>query len=87
MLWWLHQSSRKPTTLVVGSSLGKDVYFTQMILVTKDEAIILRQKIPEVSITRTMKQKSKRHHYYCEETLNAFSVLKELRKVNYIHIN
>ena len=57
-----------------------------MILITKNEALILRQKIPDVSITRTMKQTSKRHHYYCEETLNVFSVLKELRKVNYIHV-
>ena len=62
--------------------IEKDVYFTQMITVSKDEAVILRQEIPEVSIVRTMKQKSKRHHYYCEETYNVFEILKKIRKLN-----
>lgn len=38
-----------------------------MILITKPEAEKVRKAYPEVFITRTCVQKSKRHHYYLPE--------------------
>lgn len=39
-----------------------------MIPVTKEEACMLRELYPEYTITRTMRQDSKRHHYYATES-------------------
>lgn len=40
----------------------------RMIPVTKEEAKLLRELYPEYKITRTIVQKSKRHHYYATES-------------------
>lgn len=50
-----------------------------MFAISKEEAVVLRERCPKVTIVRTMKQKSKRGHYFCEETAPAIRVLKELR--------
>ena len=50
-----------------------------MISINKDEAAIIREKMPNVHIRRTMKQKSKRHHYYCEETRAVKNLLYKLQ--------
>lgn len=50
-----------------------------MISITKAEATELRNRCPKVHIVRTMKQKSHRGNYFCEETAAAIRVIKELR--------
>lgn len=51
-----------------------------MILISKDEKDYISNNYPKVHIVRTMKQKSKRHRYYCEE---APSVMRYLASVRY----
>ena len=50
-----------------------------MVAITKDEAAYLRENCPNVHIVRTMKQKSKRHKYFCEEIAGVMSVLNHYR--------
>lgn len=47
----------------------------ELILITKDEAMLVREKCPWVSITRTCIQKSKRHRYYMTEDFSAMKLL------------
>lgn len=51
-----------------------------MIAITKSEKEAISTRFPEVHIVRTMKQKSKRHHYYCEETKQVMRLLSNMRK-------
>lgn len=51
-----------------------------MILISKDEAKIIRQKYPNVAITRTMKQHSKRGRYYMTEDTRAMKEIEKMRK-------
>lgn len=51
-----------------------------MVSVTKDEKKIINERFPKAHIVRTMKQKSKRHRYYCEETEHVLNLLEELRE-------
>ena len=46
-----------------------------MISIGKKEAELIREKVPNACVVRTMKQKSKRHHYFCEETRKVRAVL------------
>lgn len=50
-----------------------------MILINKEESEQIRAKFPYAHIVRTMKQNSKRHRYYCEESPKVTSYLNELR--------
>ena len=50
-----------------------------MVRVSKEEKDIIHQTFPHVHIARTMKQRSKRHHYYCEETRAVLGLLRRLR--------
>lgn len=50
-----------------------------MIVITKAEKEAIREQFPKVHIVRTMKQKSKRHRYYCEETRQVMRFLNKLR--------
>lgn len=50
-----------------------------MILVTKEESIELRRLFPNISITRTMKQKSKRGRRYAPETKGILEYLEKTR--------
>lgn len=50
-----------------------------MFLISKEEAAELRRRCPSVHIVRTMKQKSRRGNYFCEETVAAMRVVKEMR--------
>lgn len=50
-----------------------------MIAINKDEKKIIREMFPDLHIVRTMKQDSKRHHYYMEERGVAMKVLRKLR--------
>lgn len=51
-----------------------------MIRIDKHEAAYLRERFPDVTITRTMKQRSKRHNYYVEESRKVLGALEKLRK-------
>lgn len=51
-----------------------------MIAITKNEKEEISTKFPEAHIVRTMKQKSKRHRYYCEETEQVLRFVKSLRE-------
>lgn len=50
-----------------------------MVLINKEEASLLRRTHPDAHIVRTMKNKSKRHKYYCEETPNIMRWLNDVR--------
>lgn len=47
-----------------------------MIRIGKEEAAYLRERFPDVTITRTMKKKSRRHRYYVEESRKVLSALE-----------
>lgn len=49
-----------------------------MIAINKAEKDAIRNKFPSVHIVRTMKQKSKRHRYYCEENKQVMQFLRGL---------
>lgn len=51
----------------------------KMVLISKEEKEKINRRFPRVHIARTMKQKSKRHKYYCEENRAAMRYLEELR--------
>ena len=51
-----------------------------MIAINAKEKEIIAEKLPNLHIRRTVKQKSKRHHYYMEESQKAMRLLNELRK-------
>ena len=53
-----------------------------MIIISKSEKEALKKQFPKAHITRTMKQKSKRHRYYCEETNAVINFLDKERKKN-----
>lgn len=50
-----------------------------MVLITKKEKEQIQERFPNAHIARTMKQKSKRHKYYCEENRAVMRFLNELR--------
>lgn len=51
-----------------------------MVLITKAEKEALLEKFPKVGIVRTMRQRSKRHRYYCEEAPGVMRFLNQLRR-------
>lgn len=53
-----------------------------MILVTKDESFKLRKLYPDVSIYRTLKQRSNRGKYYAEESQRVINFIREERQRN-----
>lgn len=50
-----------------------------MIAINKEEKEAIRKQCPKVHIVRTMAQKSKRHHYYCEESAKVLKILNVIR--------
>ena len=50
-----------------------------MVPVTKDEKFAILERFPKTNIVRTMRQRSKRHHYYCEEAPQVMRYLSTLR--------
>lgn len=50
-----------------------------MIAINKDEKEAIVKQYPNVGIVRTMKQDSKRHHYYMEEARGPMYLLRKLR--------
>ena len=56
-----------------------------MVLISKAEKEMIRERFPRVNIVRTMRQKSKRHRYYCEEVPQAMRYLNELRRKDVLY--
>lgn len=50
-----------------------------MVAISKEEKEVIAKRFPNVHIVRTMKQKSKRHHYYCEESKGVMKYLDTAR--------
>lgn len=50
-----------------------------MIAISKQEKEAIVKRFPKVHIVRTMKKKSKRHRYYCEESKGVMRYLDEVR--------
>lgn len=50
-----------------------------MIAITASEKEAIREKFPNIHIVRTMKQDSKRHHYYMVEDGGPMKLLRSLR--------
>lgn len=53
-----------------------------MIAINKAEKKVVQEQFPNAHIVRTMKQKSKRGRYYCEETPKVMRLINELRGGN-----
>lgn len=51
----------------------------KMIAITKEEKEKIIERFPNIYIVRTMKQKSKRHHYFCEESKPVLKFLNRIR--------
>ena len=56
-----------------------------MIAITASEKEAIREKFPRVHIVRTMKQDSKRHHYYMVEDGAPMKLLRSLRGLERVH--
>ena len=50
-----------------------------MIAIDKAEKEAICARFPNIHIVRTMKQKSKRHRYYCEESKSVLRFLQGIR--------
>ena len=50
-----------------------------MVAINGKEKEYIAERLPNVHIRRTVKQKSKRHHYYMEESRSAMRLLRQLR--------
>ena len=50
-----------------------------MVLINAEEKKAISERFPNVHICRTVRQKSKRHRYYMEETKSAMRLLRHLR--------
>lgn len=51
-----------------------------MVPITREEKELLKKKYPDLCVARTMKQDSKRKHYYCEERAGAMAYLEKIRQ-------
>ena len=56
-----------------------------MVAITKAEKEEIVKNFKNVHIVRTMKQCSKRHHYYCEETRQIVCFLEKLRSCDGVY--
>lgn len=51
-----------------------------MVAISAKEKEIIAECLPGVHIRRTVRQKSKRHRYYVEESRDVMRILRSLRK-------
>ena len=52
-----------------------------MIAINKAEKELIAERFPNAHIVRTMKSKSKRHRYYCEENRQVINFLNKQRGI------
>ena len=57
-----------------------------MVRITQEEKDLLKAKYPDLSIARTMKQDSKRKHYFCEERPGAMAYLNKIRQRDVLYV-
>lgn len=50
-----------------------------MISITREEKQAVLERYPNVHIVRTMKQDSKRHHYFMTEEFGPMQIIKKMR--------
>ena len=50
-----------------------------MVPITREEKELLKKKYQDLCVARTMRQDSKRKHYYCEERAGAMAYLERIR--------
>ena len=55
-----------------------------MVLISKEEKDAIRKEFPKIGIVRTMRQRSSRHRYYCEEAPQVMRYLNEVRNRNVV---
>lgn len=60
-------------------NLERVIYF--LFPITKEESIKIRKKYPKAEIRRTVKQKSKRHKYFCPEIKKYLVLIKGTNEV------
>lgn len=53
-----------------------------MIAITRAEKEAILEKFPNTHIVRTMKNDSKRHHYYCVESPKVMGLLRSIRGIS-----
>ena len=53
-----------------------------MIAISKEEKDVICKRFPTIHIVRTMRQKSKRHNYFCEENRSVLALLKSIRNTD-----
>jgi hypothetical protein len=51
-----------------------------LVVINAEEKNLIAEKLPNVHIRRTVKQKSKRHVYYMEEDKKAMLLLRQMRQ-------
>lgn len=56
----------------------------KIVPITKSEKKELSERFPKSTFVRTMKQDSKRGHYYCVEEKNIMRALNDIRRGNVI---
>lgn len=56
-----------------------------MIAITAEEKKTIHERYPEVHIVRTMRQDSKRHHYYMTEDRKPMALLRKLREAGVVY--
>lgn len=52
-----------------------------MIAISKAEKEVISERFPSIHIVRTARQKSRKHHYYCEETKQVLQYLQTNRSL------
>lgn len=57
-----------------------------MISITAEEKKIIREQFPDVHIARTMKQDSRRHHYYMTEDRGPMRLLRKIRERGQVEV-
>lgn len=55
-----------------------------MVPISKEEKKALCERFTHLHTVRTMRQKSKRHRYYCEEAPAAMKALRQIRNRNVV---
>lgn len=58
-----------------------------MVSITRAEKDIISEMFPDIHIVRTMKQDSKRKHYFCTEDKRAMKVLNEMRRAGVVGVS
>lgn len=51
-----------------------------VIAINAEERKIITERLPDIHVRRTVKQKSKRHRYYVEESRDVMRILRLLRR-------